>query len=90
MALGLARDGGVEGFVQKLVGGRGAQWRAQIGRILLAKAHVKRSGASDAHAIAAFAKIVSERGDEAQPAPSFHDMHITRGSAGAIPIVSRT
>src|SRR5205807_6700454 len=70
-----------EGLVQKLVGGRRAQQRAQIGRILLAKAHVKRSGAGHPHAIAAFAKIMGEGGDEAQTAPGFRDVHITGGAA---------
>src|SRR6202023_2656338 len=81
MALGLAGDGGVESLVQKRVRLRCAQWRAQIGRILLAKAHVKRSGAGHAHAIAAFAKIMGEGGDEAQTAPGFRDIHITGGAA---------
>src|ERR1700730_839734 len=84
MPLRLAGDGGVERLVQKLVRGRRAQRRAQIGRILLAKAQVKRSGASHAHAIAAFAKIMGERGDEAQTAPGFRDMHIAGGATGAI------
>src|SRR5580704_18248620 len=81
MALRLAGDGGVESLVQKLVAGRRAQRRPQISRVLLAKAHVKRSGAGHAHAIAAFAKIMGKRGDEAQTAPGFRDVHITGGAA---------
>jgi hypothetical protein len=84
MALGLAGDGGVEGFMQEFVGGRRAQRRPQIGRVVLAKAHVKRSGAGHPHPIAAFAKIMGERRDEAETPAGFRDLHITGGSAGPV------
>ena len=37
---------------------------AQVGRVVLAKAHVKSAGAGQAHAITAFTKIVAERSDQ--------------------------
>ena len=84
MPLGLAGDGGVERFMQKFVGRRCAQRRPQIGRVILAKAHVKRSGAGHTHAIAAFAKIMGERCDEAQTAAGFGDLNVTGGTAGPV------
>src|SRR5271170_7186014 len=69
VALGLARDRGADGVLQKLVAVRGAQRRAQIGAVLLPEAHIERAGAGKPYAVAALAEIMGEGGDEAQ-APS--------------------
>ena len=71
MALGLARDRLRDRPSRRSSSRRRAQRGAQIGRVLLAKAHIKRSGARDPHAIAALAEIMRERRDEAQDALRF-------------------
>ena len=67
VALGLARDRLGDRPVEQLVALGGAQRRAQVGGVLLAEAHIERAGAGQPHAVAAFAEIVGERRDEAQP-----------------------
>ena len=47
-----------------------SEWRsgrAEIGGVLLAQAHEERSGAGEPHAVAAFAEIMRERRDQAEP-----------------------
>src|SRR6185437_16594390 len=83
MAFRLARDRVVDRGVEEIVGLRRAKRRAQVGGILLAQAHEQRAGASDADTVAAFAEIMRERRDEAEPAAGFLDPHVTRGTAGA-------
>ena len=58
--------------------------RAQVGGILLAEAHVERAGAGQPHAVAAFAEIMGERRDEAEPAAGLRDPHIARRAAGLV------
>src|SRR5215472_3573408 len=66
MALGLAGNRGVDGGKQRIIGFRGAQRFAQIGRVVLAKTHVQRAGAGHPHAVAGFAEIMGEGSDEAE------------------------
>ncbi len=66
VALGLARYRLFDGRMQKVVAFRSAQRLAQIGRIFLPEAHVKRARAGDAHAIAGLAEIMADRGDAAR------------------------
>src|SRR6478609_7608650 len=69
MALRLARDRLVHGTVEQGIVAGGAHGGAQIGGVLLAKAHVESAGAGQAHPVAAFAEIMGHRRDEAeQPA----------------------
>ena len=84
VALGLAGDRLVDGGVEEIVAFGGAQRLAQIGRVVLAEAHIERAGAGDAHAIAGFAEIVGERGDEAEPPAGFANAHVARRSAGTV------
>src|SRR3974390_114921 len=71
MALRLARDRLVEGRMQERVALGGSQWRAEIGRVFLPEAHIERTGAGDAHAVAGFAEIVGQRRDETEPTAGF-------------------
>ena len=57
--LGLRAIAGPDRVDQRLVGFRAAQRLAQIGRILLAEAHVERAGAGDPDPVAALAEIVA-------------------------------
>ena len=57
---------------------------AQIGAVLLAQAHVEHAGAGEAHAVAAFAEIMGEGRDQAQPAAGFRHVEIARRAAGAM------
>src|SRR6185312_8194997 len=82
VALGLARDGFVDGTHQRVVVGAGAQRRAQIGGVVLAETHVERAGAREPHAVAALAEIVRHRGDEAEAAARLLDTDIARRAAG--------
>src|SRR6185437_16169468 len=84
VALGLAADGLVDGRIDDGIIRRGAQRRTQIGGIVLAEAHIEHAGASQAHAVAAFAEIVAQRRDEAEPPPGLAHAHIPRRPAGAI------
>src|SRR5215472_9848280 len=69
MPLWLAGDGGPYGLLERRVVRPRTQNAAEIGGILLAEAHVEHPGASEAHAVAAFAEIMGHRRDEAD-APS--------------------
>src|SRR5947209_3246289 len=84
VALGLAADRLVDRGKEQIVGFRGAQWFAQIGRVFLAETHIKRAGAGHPHAIAGFAEIMGEWSDETEPAAGFGNPHITRRSTGPI------
>jgi len=44
----------------------------------------RRGAGGSAHAVARFAKIVRHRGDQAEPAAGFANMHIAGGTAGAV------
>src|SRR5688572_4408845 len=82
--LGLARDRLAYGGDQRLIALALAQRRAQVGRVLLAQAHIEGAGAGEAHAVAGFAEIVRERCDEAEPPAGLAHAHITGGAASAI------
>jgi len=82
--LRLAQDRFRDRGMQEIVSFRCAQRCAQVGRVFLAKAHVKRSGAGDADAIAGFAEIVGEGSDEAQPASGLCHPDVAGGAARAI------
>src|SRR5476649_803543 len=84
VALGLACDRLGDRTVEDLVALRRPQRRAEVGGIVLTQAHIKSAGAGEPHAIAAFAEIVSERRDEAQPAAGLLDREVTRRAAGAV------
>ncbi len=84
VAFRLEADSAVNrGAQQFIVGGR-AERLAQIGRVLLAKASMKRAGTGDADAVAGFAEIMSHRRDEAEPAAGLRDANVTRRSAGIV------
>ena len=84
MALGLARDGRADRFLQHRVIGAGAQGRAQIGHILLAEAHIQLARAGQPHPVAAFAEIMRERRDEADLLPCLFQPHIAGRPARAL------
>ena len=84
MALGLAADGFQDRLAQRLVALAGAQRRAQVGGILLPQAHIQRAGAGQPHAVAAFAEIMRQRGDETQLAAGFLNLDIARRPAGLV------
>src|SRR3982750_699018 len=84
MTLGLAQDRLVDGAVEQLVAFGGAQRRPPGGGVPPAEAHVKRAGAGDAHAVAAFAEVVGHRRDETEPPAGFLQLDKTRGSAGTV------
>src|SRR5208282_4862289 len=60
------------------------QGGAQIGRILLAEAHIKGAGASHPDAVAALAEIMGQGRDKAEPPTGLAHRHIARWAAGAI------
>src|SRR3954470_10195473 len=68
VALRLARDGFVDRLVEQLIAFRGPQVRPERGGVLLPRAHIERARAGDPHAVPAFAEIMRERRDEAEPA----------------------
>src|SRR5271165_4338725 len=84
MALRLAQDRLFDRPVEGRVIRARAQGRAQIGAVLLAKAHVELARAGHAHAVAALAEIMSERRDEADPAAGLSRAPVARRPAGAI------
>src|SRR5262245_45300208 len=84
VALGLAGNRFVDGSVEQAIGFRRAQRRAQIGRILLAEAHVERAGTGDTHAVTGLAEIVGHWRDESERAAGFGDADVARRPAGAI------
>jgi hypothetical protein len=79
MALGLPQNRRADRRFQEIVGFGATQRRAQIGRVVLTQAHIERSRAGDADAIAALAEIMRERRDEAEPTASFGYVEIARG-----------
>src|SRR4029077_5788525 len=84
MAAGLAVDRFANRRLERLISFRLTQRRAQIRRILLAEAHIQRAGASHPDAVAAFAEIMGQRGDKAEPPAGFAHGDIARRSTGAI------
>lgn len=84
MALGLAPDRFINRVGDQRIVGRGPQRRPEISGVLLAEAHVKRAGAGDADTVAAFAEIMGERRDEADPPACFPHADIARRSTGAV------
>src|SRR4051794_12349113 len=84
MALWLAGDRFADRRIEQIVAFRGAQWRTQIGCVIMTEAHIERAGACDAHPIARFAKIVSQWRDKAESTAGLFDADVTRRSAGAV------
>src|SRR4029077_5550564 len=84
MALGLARNRLIDRGMKQIVGLACPERRAQIGGILLGEGHIEGANGGDAHAIAKFAEIMRERGDEAKSAAGFRDSHIASGPARAV------
>src|SRR5690349_20382425 len=84
MAFGLAGDCFADGGDQRLVTLALAQYRAEIGGIVLPKAHIKCPRAGEADAIAAFAEVMGEGRDEADALTGLLDPYITRRSARAL------
>src|SRR5438034_1825425 len=84
MPLGLAVDRGADRGFERLVALGLAQRGAQIRRIFLAEAHIQRAGAGQSDAVAAFAEIMGQGGDEAEPPAGLPHRRIARRSAGAI------
>src|SRR5690625_3129312 len=84
MTLGLARDRLADRLFERLIIFGCTHHLAQIRIIILAEAHIKLPRAGQAHAIAALAKIMGERRDEADPLPGFLDTDIARRAARAL------
>ena len=84
MALGLAADRLADRIVQLGVGRAIAQHAAQVGLVVLTEAHIKRAGAGQPHAVAAFAEIVRHRRDEADAPPGLRHVEVPRRSAGPV------
>src|SRR5690606_507538 len=84
MALGLASDCLVNRSREQHVALRRTQWGTQNGSIVLAEAHEERSGAGDAHAVAAFAEIVGEGRNKAKSPAGLLHLHIAGGPAGLV------
>ena len=82
--LGLREMASSMAAVQQVVAFRGPQRCAQIGGILLAQAHIERAGAGQPHPVAAFAEIMGERRDEAEPAAGLLHPHIAGRAAGLV------
>src|SRR5882724_7671148 len=82
--LRLACDGVVDGAIEQGIVIGAAKRRAQVGCIVLTKAHVERAGACQPYTVAAFAEIVRERRDESQTSAGLGDTNISRRTAGAI------
>jgi hypothetical protein len=75
-----ASDGGLEDSVFR----RGAQGSSEVYGIVLPQAHIERSGACDPDAIAGFAKIMRQGGNESDAAPGFSNACVSRRSTGAV------
>jgi len=84
VAARLAIDRFANGRLERLISFGLAQRRAQIRRILLAEAHVERTGTGHPDAVAALAEIMGQRSDEAEPSTGLAHRDIARRSAGAI------
>src|SRR3569833_2888909 len=83
--LRLAPNRFVDGLVENGVVLRRPQRPTQIGRVVLAETHEQRSGAGEAHAVAALTEIVGEGRDEAKATPGLLHLDIARRTAGAVP-----
>src|SRR5437868_4935681 len=84
VAFRLSRDRLLNRRVEQVIGFRCPQRLSKIGCILLAKAHVKRAGASDAHTVAGLAKIVSERRDESEATAGIRYCDVTCRPSGSV------
>ena len=84
VALGFAGDGGADGICHHGIIGAGPQRRAQVGHVFLAQAHVQLTGAGQADPVAAFAEIVGQGGDQADPLARLIQPDVTGRAAGAI------
>ena len=78
VALRFSADRFIDGGIEKIIGFRGAQRFAQIGRVFLAETHIECAGAGHPHAIAGFAEIMRERSNETEPAAGFRNAHVAR------------
>src|SRR5215207_9528748 len=61
MPLRLAGDGVRDGLFETFIALREAHGRSQVGRVLLAEAHVELARAGEAHAVAALAVVMRQR-----------------------------
>ncbi len=61
----------------------GAQGGAQVCHVFLAQAQIDFAGTGQAHAVAAFAEIVAEWGDEPDLLPCFLKAYVTSRAACA-------
>src|ERR1700720_4671399 len=84
VALRLAVDRLADRRLERLVPFGLPQGRAQIGRILLAEAHVQSAGAGHPNAVAALAKIMGQGCDEAEAPTGLAHGHVARGTTGAV------
>src|SRR6185437_16248345 len=84
VTLRLAADRFADRRFDGVVAFRLPERRAQIGGILLPEAHIERAGAGQPDAIAAFAEIVGQRGDEAEPPAGLAHRDIARRAAGTV------
>src|SRR5262245_60473367 len=84
MAFGFAADGLMDRRLQHVVSLAGAHGLAQVGVVILAEAHIEHAGASQPHAVAAFAEIVGHWRDESDASASLTHAHIARRTAGAV------
>src|SRR6516164_8024239 len=82
MAARLAVDRFANRRLEHLISFGLTQGGAQIRGILLAEAHIQRAGAGHPDAVAAFAEIMGQRGDEAEPPTGLAHRDIARRSAG--------
>src|SRR3954471_9673112 len=84
VALRLSANRFRDGLLELLVAFREAQRRAQIGRVLLAKAHVELARAGEAHAVAALAEVMGHRRDEAELPARLLDPDVAGRPAAAL------
>src|SRR4029077_9568635 len=84
MPLGFACNRLIDRSIQEVIACRSPQRIAEICGVVLAKAHVKCAGASNAYTVARFTEIVSKRGNETQPATGFFHAHVARRPSRAV------
>lgn len=84
MPLRLSCNRLIERAMQEIIASRGAEWTTEVGGVVLAEAHVKRTGASYAHSVAGFTEIMGERRNEPQSSAGFLHAHVTRRSSRAV------
>src|SRR5262249_61465775 len=84
MALGLARDGLIDGGMeQRVVLGR-PERGAEVGGVVLAETHIKCASAGNPHPIAGLAEIMGHWRDEPKPSAGLAHLHIACRSARPI------